>query len=122
MSASAVKRNHRRHRRFSRNRRLNEQTVTIRNIGSKAISIKGWTIIEQRGRRFHFPAATLRPQQQLVLHTGRGRDHGRQLYWRRTRPVWRAPHDRARLLDRDGKTIQSCAWHHRGAGVRDCPR
>lgn len=93
-----------------RHDRLNDEYVTVQNVSAQRLSVEGWWLTDQRGHRFSFPAVSIAPHHELVVHTGKGRDHGHALYWQRNKLVWRYA-DRARLFDRGGRPIQTCTWH-----------
>jgi hypothetical protein len=84
------------------------------------MSTGGWTITDAAGHRFRLPAWTLHAHAALIVHVGRGRDHGRQAYMQRRSPIWHSNRDRLRLTDRTGKWMQTCAWHHRERGSLSC--
>jgi Lamin Tail Domain len=98
---------------------LNAEWVAIKNNGSRARQLRGWTLRDPAGHRFRFPRYTLRPGRTVKVHTGHGRRSPRHLYWGQDWYVWNNDGDRATLRNRYGRVIDRCSWGD-GDGTATC--
>ena len=101
------------------NASLNAEWIAIKNTGNRPRQLRGWTLRDRAGHVFHFPRFKLRPGRTVKVHTGRGRDNRRHLYWDRDWYVWNNDGDRATLRNRNGRVIDRCSWGD-GGGVKRC--
>lgn len=98
---------------------LNREWVAIKNNGSNARQLRGWTLRDPAGHVYRFPRFTLRPGRTVKVHTGSGRRTARHLYWGQDWYVWNNDGDRAILRHRSGRLIDRCAWDD-GDGTKRC--
>lgn len=68
---------------------LDEESVWLRNDGG-AVDLAGWTLRDETGIIYVFPALTLAPGGAVTLHTTAGADTAQDLYWGQTQAVWAA--------------------------------
>ena len=68
---------------------LDAEAVVLRNSGG-ATSLEGWALSTSTGETYVLPALTLFTDGEVRVHTGRGNDTPRDLYWGRDAPAWRA--------------------------------
>ncbi len=80
-------------------RNLNEEYLTLKNISSQAIALKGYRLRDAIGHGYTFGAVNLAPAASIRLHTGTGKDTVTKLYWNRKRAVWNNSHDVITLLN-----------------------
>lgn len=99
------------------NSSLNAEWVRVKNFGSRARTLTGWTVRDPQGHVFRFPAFTLRPGGTVTVHTGSGRNTGTHLYWASDGYVWNNDGDRAILKNRAGSKIDACSWSGAGSSV-----
>lgn len=76
--------------------------VLIRNDRSTASVLTGWTLEDQAGHRFVFPATTLQPGADIKLWTGTGTEDQDNRFWGRRAAVWNNTGDIATLRDASG--------------------
>ena len=98
---------------------LNREWVAIKNRGSHARQMRGWTLRDTAGHVFHFPRFTLRAGRTVKVHTGSGRDGARNLYWDSGAYIWNNDGDRATVRNRNGRLIDRCSWGD-GGGTKVC--
>jgi LysM repeat protein len=66
---------------------LAAETVVIANAGGP-VDLAGWTLRDESGRSFTFPALTLFEGGIINVHSAAGQDTVIDLYWGQTEPVW----------------------------------
>jgi hypothetical protein len=64
------------------------ETVGIRNDGTAALVLTGWTLKDDQGNIYAFPQLTLYPDGIVKVHTASGDDTASDLHWDRSSPVW----------------------------------
>ena len=79
---------------------LAEEAVVIANQGGP-VDLAGWTLRDEAGHLYTFPALTLFESGAVTLHTGAGSDTVTDLYWGLTAPIW-ASGQQALLSDAGG--------------------
>lgn len=84
-------------------RHLDEEYVTLKNDGETVLDIAGWTVEDEAGNSFEFPADTeLDPGERVTLHSGGGTDTTTDYYWGSDHPMWRNRGDTLLVRDREG--------------------
>jgi phosphatidylserine/phosphatidylglycerophosphate/cardiolipin synthase-like enzyme len=76
--------------------------VLLRNSGRRAEELAGWTLRDEAGATYTFPALTLVPGAELRVWVKAGQDTGSDLFWGRGQPVWNNSGDTATLRDETG--------------------
>ena len=99
---------------------LNREWIRLRNVGERAVSLRGWTIRDRAGNRYRFGAFTLGSGRVVTLHSGRGRNTASRRYWSRSTEAWQARSDAARLITKSGALVDSCVYGRRGNGFKTC--
>ena len=86
-------------------RNLNKEFVVFRNNTNAPVRMKGWTVHDEgRIHTYRFPNFTLGAGKSVTLHSGRGSNSRRDLYWQRSYgAVWNNTGDTATLRNRAGK-------------------
>ena len=84
---------------------LNDEYVVFENVGSESLSLQGWTVTDEAGKQYTFPAVTLAPGERVTLHTGAGTDTETDLYWGATSPVWNNGGDTVTVTDEGGAVV-----------------
>ncbi len=82
---------------------LTLEAVTIVNTGGP-VDLAGWTLSDEGGRQYTFPALTLFEGGAVNVHTQVGQDTVIDLYWRLTEPIW-ASGNVALLSDQSGSLV-----------------
>lgn len=86
---------------------MNEELVVIGNEGEDPIDMSGWILRDESTQhRYHFPnPVELPPGEEIVVHTGCGRDTTYDLYWCSDDPVWSNGGDTVILQLADGTVV-----------------
>lgn len=92
------------------NNSLNAEWVKIRNGGSKAKQLKGWTLRDTSGHVYRFGSYRLGAGKAVTIHTGRGSNSGAHRYWNASGYVWNNSGDKAKLKNAGGTTVDTCSW------------
>lgn len=66
---------------------LPDEAVVIANTGGP-VDLTGWTLRDEAGRAYTFPALTLYEDGIITVHTGPGQDTVIDLYWGQSAAVW----------------------------------
>jgi parallel beta-helix repeat protein len=101
------------------NSHLNKERIVVRNVGDQTISLRGWRIRNSDGNQYRFGRLKLVADSKVVLHSGRGNDAQRHLYWDRERYVWRNKADVAKLKKANGMVVDRCRYSG-GGGSTTC--
>lgn len=78
--------------------------VRIQNHGD-AVEMTGWTLRDEAGRVYTFPAFTLASGASVRVWTGSGVDSGTDLYWGSGNAIWNNTGDTAYLRDDQGSLV-----------------
>jgi len=89
---------------------LNDEYVCLRNEDSVPINMHRWRIRDIANHVYTFPHFVLAPGATVTLHTGRGENTSRDLYWGRTQAVWNNDGDTAWLYDSAGNPIHEYTY------------
>ena len=100
------------------NRQINREWAKITNHGQRTRTLTGWRVRDRAGHVFRFPSFRLGSGATVTLHTGKGRDGARNLYWGQGWYVWNNTGDRATLKNRSGAVADTCSWGGSGPRVR----
>jgi hypothetical protein len=86
--------------------RLTDEVVVFTNEGPTTLDLTDWTVEDEVGHRYTFPAGTtLDPTATLSLRTGHGTDTDLDRYWGRRRSVWNDDGDTVSVYDADGDLV-----------------
>jgi hypothetical protein len=88
------------------NRALNDEWVTVTNEGRRPVSLDRWTLTDSDHHVYRFSHLTLRGHQSVRVHTGAGRNTGRDLYQGR-RSAEFGGRDTATLRDARGHVVDT---------------
>ncbi len=83
---------------------LEQERVRLTNLSPQPISLEGWTLVDQDGHEFRFPAILLYAQGSLFLWTKAGVNTAVDVYWGLTEAVWE-PGETAILRNAQGQEI-----------------
>lgn len=99
------------------NAHLNEERITVVNTSHRAINLSGFSIRDKAGHRYVFRSGfRLRADSSVMVHTGKGRDRRRHVYWGQGNYVWNNTGDRATLRGRHGTRLDRCVYPGPGTG------
>jgi hypothetical protein len=76
---------------------LEGEYVVLQNDSSVPVNLRGWTLRDEQGDTYTFPAHTLVPGATVNIWTRSGADDAQNLYWNRTAAVWNNSGDTATL-------------------------
>lgn len=83
-----------------------EEYVCLTNPGAEAVDLSGWTIQDEAGWSYRFPAFTLRPGASVRVRTGCGTSTEQDLYWCKDgTAVWNNSGDCAFLRNAQGVEV-----------------
>ncbi len=103
---------------------LNQEYVVIRNSGTHAMRLTGWTLhdVPRTGsvNKYRFPRFKLRPGKSVRIHTGKGTKTRTDLYWGLTFYVWGDDADKATLQNRAGTIMSTCGWVATNSSPKFC--
>ena len=103
----------------------NKEYIVIRNTGSHAVSLTGWTLSDKArpttpSHVYKFPRFTLGGGKSVRVHTGKGRNNRTDLYWGSNVYVWGDDSDTATLKNGRGAKVDSCSWGTRDSSPKAC--
>jgi len=101
------------------NSSLNAEWVKIKNTGSHAKTLTGWTLRDTSSHVYHFGSFRLGAGSSVQVHTGSGSNTRHDRYWGSGWYVWNNTGDTAKLKNRSGRLIDRCSWGD-GSGVKYC--
>jgi hypothetical protein len=99
---------------------VNGEYVIIRNLGTTARSLTGWTVHDAQTHGYKFGTFALGAHKSVVLRTGKGRNTSTTRYWGSGYHVWNNTGDKATLRNAAGAAMDFCAWASNGAGYKIC--
>ena len=99
---------------------VNGEYVVIKNGGTTARSLTGWTVRDAQNHVYKFGTFTLGAGKTVVLRTGKGLNTRTTRYWGLGYHVWNNTGDKAVLRNAAGTAIDSCTWASSGLGYKNC--
>ena len=102
------------------NASLNAEYVQIRNTTSKAVSLKGWTLVDASNHRYVFGTYTLGRGKTVTVHTGKGTNSTAHRYQGRGWYVWNNDKDTATLRKSTGVRVDTCSYNSTRVDYRFC--
>ena len=88
------------------NENLDDEYVTLRNTGTEPLDVSGWTVADDAGHTYTFPAgAVVDPGATVTLRTGSGTDSGTTYHWGRSGAVWNNDGDTVTVRNATGSTV-----------------
>ena len=104
----------------STNVSLNGEYLVIRNGGTTARSLTGWTVRDAQNHIYTFGTFTLGARRTVALRTGTGLNTQSTRYWGSSNHVWNNSGDKAVLRTAAGIAVDSCSWAANGLGYKGC--
>ncbi|MGW4387773.1 lamin tail domain-containing protein [Streptomyces sp. NPDC004685] len=92
------------------NRSLNKEWIDVTNTSRHAVNLDGWTLSGRDGRTYTFHHYRLAARSTVRVHTGVGRDSGRDVYQDRRRYAWDNRSDTATLRDDRNRRVDTLSW------------
>lgn len=92
----------------------NGEYVVFENAGTRPLDLSGWTVRDEAGHTYTFPAGfTLGPGERVTLHTGDGTDTATRLYWGVAGAVWNNDGDTVRVSHPNGTVVAETSYGYR---------
>ena len=102
------------------NLNVNGEYVVIRNLGTTARSLTGWTVRDAQSHVYKFSTFTLGAGKTVVLRTGKGLNTQTTRYWGSGYHIWNNTGDMAVMRNAAGTAMDSCSWTSNGLGYKNC--
>jgi len=100
-----------------RNSSLNREWIRLKNTGSTARKLTGWTIRDKGGHVYRFRTYKLAAGKAVTIHSGTGSNTPRHRYWRSDKYIWDNHGDTARLTNKAGELLDKCSYSGAGSSV-----
>lgn len=100
------------------NSSFNAEYLVLKNSGTKSYTLTGYTIRDKARHVYRFPTFKLRAGASVTLHTGRGKNTSKHLYWGSRAYIWNNTGDTATLKNTVGTTKDTCSWRTVASCVR----
>ena len=94
------------------NRLLNKEWVAVSNSSRQAVNLDGWTLSDKSGHTYAFHHYRLGARSTVRVHTGVGRNTGKDLYQDRRSSVWDGA-DTATLRNDHRRVVDTASWGRR---------
>ncbi|MET7621494.1 lamin tail domain-containing protein [Streptomyces sp. NPDC005408] len=102
------------------NASLNAEFVQIRNTTAKAVSLKGWTLVDASNHKYVFGTYTLGKGKTVTVRTGKGTNTATNRYQGRAAYVWNNDKDTATLKTSTGSRIDTCSYNSTKVDYKMC--
>jgi PKD repeat protein len=90
------------------NQTEDQEYVQIKNNGTTAVNINGWTITDEGAKHVYtFSSYTLSAESMVTLISGLGTNNASTLYWNKDIFIWNNDGDTAYLYNAQGKLVSS---------------
>jgi hypothetical protein len=99
------------------NSSLNAEWIRLKNTGSTARKLTGWTVRDTSGHVYKFGTYKLGAGKTVKIHSGNGSNTARDRYWRSDGYIWNNDGDRAKLKSKAGTVIDTCSYSGAGSSV-----
>jgi hypothetical protein len=97
---------------------LNSESVTVKNVTAKPISLKGWKLVDAQAHTYTFPTTyKLGAGKSVRVHSGVGTNNATDLYGRYGNFVWNNDTDTATLKNAANAKVSSCHYPNKAGGV-----
>jgi len=85
---------------------VDNERVLIEHVGTQDVLLAGWTLRDDDGHRYKFPAIVLHSGASLEVFSRQGEDSVTRLFWNESDPIWEIS-EMAILVDPVGETQAS---------------
>ena len=92
------------------NASLNAEWVRLKNTGSTAKQLSGWTLRDTSDHVYTFGSLDIGAGSTVTLHTGSGSDASANRYWDAGYYIWNNTGDAAKLRTAGGTAVDSCSY------------
>ncbi len=85
---------------------LNDEYIVFKNTGNAPLDLSDWQLRDAAGHSYTVPrGTTLRPGEQVTVHSGSGENTTSDLYWNSGQPIWNNGGDTVIVVDTEGTTV-----------------
>ncbi|GGO84246.1 lamin tail domain-containing protein [Wenjunlia tyrosinilytica] len=105
---------------LQRNRSLNGEWVSLVNNGRRSVQLEDYTITDRQGHTYTFDRLRLRTGEEVVVHTGSGRDNRSDVYQGSNRHLYDNQRGQVVLRNDRGSRLDECRWDRYGHGYKTC--
>jgi hypothetical protein len=102
------------------NASLNAEYVRINNSTSKAVSLKGWVLVDASNHKYIFGTFSLGAAKSVTIRTGKGSNTAGTKYQGRSWYVWNNTKDKATLKKASGTVVDTCAYNSSSVDYKTC--
>jgi hypothetical protein len=102
------------------NTSLNAEYVQITNTTAKAVSLRGWTLVDASNHRYVFSTYSLGAHKTVTIHTGKGTNTAAHRYQGRAAYVWNNDKDTATLKSASGARVSVCSYNSTRVDYKMC--
>jgi hypothetical protein len=99
------------------NSSLNAEWLRLKNTGSTARKLTGWTVRDTSGHVYKFGTYKLGAGKTVTIHSGKGSNTARDRYWRSDGYMWNNDGDIGKLKNKAGNVIDTCSYSGSGSSV-----
>jgi len=92
------------------NASLKAEYVMLENNTNHRVTITHWTVTDKAHHTYKFGRKTLAADAIVIVHTGRARNQGFNVYWNRTAYAWSNTGDTATLKNAAGVVKDRCSY------------
>ncbi|MFY1675631.1 MULTISPECIES: lamin tail domain-containing protein [unclassified Streptomyces] len=102
------------------NRSVNREYFTVKNTSRRSVQMRNYTVTDRRGHTYRFRGLRLRGGQEVVVHSGFGRDNRRHVYQDSRRHLYDNRRGALVLRDKRGHRVDRCSWNRWDRGHTYC--
>jgi len=102
------------------NAHVNGEYAVIKNTGTRAATLTGWTVRDAQNHVYKFGTFSLGAGKTVVLRTGKGTNSATTRFWGSSYYIWNNTGDKAYLRNAAGTAIDGCTWGSTGPGDTGC--
>jgi hypothetical protein len=102
------------------NASINAEYVQIKNLGTAAVTLTGWTVRDAANHVYKFGTYRLAGKQTLTLRTGKGTNSALVRDWGSAAYIWNNPGDKAWIKSAGGTQADYCVWTTTAPGYKNC--
>lgn len=84
---------------------IKDEYIMIQNLGTNALEMTGWTLLDEGNNRYLFPNFILGPGAKVTVRSGVGRNTANDLFWGSRRAVWNNDGDTILIKDTKGRLV-----------------
>jgi hypothetical protein len=102
------------------NRAMNGEWVQVKNTGTRAVSLTGWTLRDAQSHVYTFGSFSLGAGKAVVVRSGKGTNSATTRFWQQSWYVWNNSGDTATLKNAGGVNQDVCRWTTTAPGYKSC--